>query len=76
MCFRNSLLKTGRPVQNSIFNGAMKSYYTQYLCMVIVLFNTALHRSAFSAVSFRKLVFLSFCAFFESRHQNLRHHVV
>ena len=48
--------------------GATKSYFTLYSCMVIVLFNTALCRSAFSTVSFRKLVFLSFCAFFESRH--------
>ena len=57
--------------------GATKSYYTQYLGIFIVLFNTALYRSAFSTVSFRKLVFfLSFNAFFESRHQNLRHHVV
>ena len=37
--------------------GATKSYFTLYSCMVIVLFNTALCRSAFSTVSFRKLVF-------------------
>ena len=43
--------------------------------MVIVLFNTALCRPAFSTVSFRKLVFLSLCAFFESRQLNMRHHV-
>ena len=48
--------------------GATKSYFTHYSCVVIVLFNTALCRSVFSTVSFRKLVFLSFCAFFESRH--------
>ena len=41
------------------FKGATKSYYMQYSCVVIVLFNTALCRSAFSTVSFRKLVFLS-----------------
>ena len=55
---------------------ARKSYYAQYSCVVIVLFNTALCWSAFSTVSFRKLVFLSFCAFFESRHSNLRHHAM
>ena len=38
------------------FKGATKSY-TQYSCVAIVLFNTALCRSAFSTVSFRKLVF-------------------
>ena len=59
-----------------LVKGPTKSYYTQYLCMVIVLFNTALCRSAFSMVSFRRLVFLSFCAFFESRHQNLCHHAM
>ena len=32
-------------------------YLTHYSCVVIVLFNTALCRSAFSSVSFRKLVF-------------------
>ena len=58
------------------FKGAKKSYYTQYSCVVIVLFNTALCRSAFSTVSFRKLVFLSFCASFESRQLNLRHHAM
>ena len=37
--------------------GAMKSYFTQYSCVVIVLFNTALCRSTFSTVSFTNLVF-------------------
>ena len=46
-----------------LVKGATKSYYTQYLCMVIVLFNTALHRSAFSTVSLRKLVFFVFLCF-------------
>ena len=35
----------------------MKSYFTHYSCVVIILFNTALCRSAFSTVSFTKLVF-------------------
>ena len=56
--------------------GATKSYFTHYSCVVIVLFNTALCRSSFSTVSFIKLVFLSFCAFFESRHLNMRHHAM
>ena len=41
----------------------MKSYYKQYSCVVIVLFNTALWRSEFSTVSFRKLVFFVFLCF-------------
>ena len=44
--------------------GATKSYFLQYSCVAIVLFNKGLCKSAFSTVSFRKLVFLSFCAFF------------
>ena len=32
-------------------------------CVVIILFNTGLYRAGFSACSFGKLVFLSFCAF-------------
>ena len=39
------------------FKGAMKLYFKHYSCVVIVLFNTSLCRSAFSTVSFRKLVF-------------------
>ena len=34
-----------------------KLYFMHYFCVVIVLFNTASCRSAFSLVSFRKLVF-------------------
>ena len=41
----------------SYFKGATKSYLTLYCCVVIVLFNTALCMSAFSIVSFGKLVF-------------------
>ena len=37
--------------------GATKSYFTHYSCVVIVLLNTTLCRSAFSTDSFRKLVF-------------------
>ena len=40
-----------------IFKGATKSYFTHYSCVVIVLFNRALRKYAFSTVSFRKLVF-------------------
>ena len=35
----------------------MKSYLTNFSCVVIVFFNTALCRSAFSTVSLRKQVF-------------------
>ena len=40
-----------------LFKGATKSYLTRYFCVVIAFFNTALCRSAFSKVYFRKLVF-------------------
>ena len=40
-----------------IFKGAMKLYFTHYLCAVIILLNTILDRSAFSTYSFEKLVF-------------------
>ena len=36
---------------------ATKSYFTHYSCVVIVLINTALCRSAFPTISFRKLVY-------------------
>ena len=39
------------------FEGATKSYFTHYSCVVIVSFDTALCKSAFSTVSFGKLVF-------------------
>ena len=39
------------------FEGATKSYFTYYSCVVIVLFDTASYRSAFTTVAFRKLVF-------------------
>ena len=47
---------------SKVIKGATKSY-TQYSCVVIVLFNTDLCRSAFSTVSFRKLVFFVFLCF-------------
>ena len=37
--------------------GATKLYFTHYSCVIIILFNTDLCRSTFSAISFRKLVF-------------------
>ena len=40
-----------------LLKGATKSYFTHFSCVVIVFFNTALCRSAFSTVYFRKLVF-------------------
>ena len=45
------------------FKGPTKSYFTHYSCVVIVFFNTALHGSAFSTVSFRKLIFRLFVLF-------------
>ena len=53
--------------------GATKSYFSHHSCVVIVLFNTDLCRSAFSTISFGKL-FFSFCVFcafcFESNALN------
>ena len=40
-----------------------KSYFTHYSIVVFILLNTGLCKSAFSTNSFRKLVFLSLCAF-------------
>ena len=40
-----------------VIKEATKSYFMHYSCLIIVLFNTALSRSAFYTVSFRKLVF-------------------
>ena len=37
------------------------SYFRRYSCVVIVMFNTALYRSAFSTVCFRKLLFVFLC---------------
>ena len=42
------------------FKGATKSYFTHYSCVVIILFNTGLSRSAFSKIYFGKLVFYVF----------------
>ena len=39
-------------------------YSTYYSCVVIILFNTGLQKSAFSSDSFGKLVFSSFWAFY------------
>ena len=50
------LLHTYCTVPNSI-KGATKSYFTHYSCVVIILFNTGLCRSAFSTIYFGKLVF-------------------
>ena len=51
-----------------LFKGAMKLYFTHYLCAVIILLNTILDRSAFSTYSFEKLVFrLSVISVFSAR---------
>ena len=39
------------------FKGATKSYFTQYFCVVIILFDMGFCRSVFSTICFRKLVF-------------------
>ena len=41
----------------SIFKGATKMYFTHYSCVVIILFNKSLRRSAFFTISSIKLVF-------------------
>ena len=43
--------------------GATKSYFTHYSFVVFIFLNTGLCMSAFSTNSFRKLLFLSSCAF-------------
>ena len=55
----SSILCTIQPqgtVFRGILEGATKSYFTHYSCVVMVFFNTALRRSPFSTVSFKKLV--------------------
>ena len=42
---------------NSLFKAAMKLYFMHYLCVVIILFNTGLYKSAFSPDTFGKLFF-------------------
>ena len=56
-----------------MFKAATKPYFTLYSCVVTVLFNTNLCRSAFSTVFFGKLDFrlCPFCVFcFESNVLN------
>ena len=48
--------------ENTI-KGAKKLYFTHYSCVVIILFNTGLLKSAFSSDSFGKLVFSLFALF-------------
>ena len=57
------MIKIAKLSECSFVKGATKLYFTLYSCVVIVLFNTALCRSAFSTVSFRKLVFFVFQCF-------------
>ena len=52
-----------------LFNGATKSYFMHYSCVVIVLFKAVLYRSAFSTISLRKLVF---CFFVLSLNQDIK----
>ena len=40
-----------------LLKGAKKLYFTYYSCVVIILLNTGLYKSAFSTNSFRKLIF-------------------
>ena len=42
---------------------ATKSYFTHYMLVVIILFNTGLYESAISTYSFAKLLFLCFIWF-------------
>ena len=45
------------------FNVATKLYFTRWLRVVIILFNTGLSRSAFSTYSLGKLVLVAFLSF-------------
>ena len=40
-----------------IFKEATKSYFMYFSCVVIILFDTGLYRSAFTIITFEKLVF-------------------
>ena len=40
------------------FKGTTKLCFTHYMCVVIILFNTGLYKSAISTYSFAKLLFL------------------
>ena len=56
-CFQRGFEFKTSFVKRNFIKGATKSYFTRYSCVVFVFVNTALCRSAFSTVSFRKLVF-------------------
>ena len=48
-----------------VLKGATELYFTHYSCVVIILFNSGLYKSAFFTDSFGKLVFLcTFCVFY------------
>ena len=40
-----------------MFKGATKLYFTHYLCVVIIFYNTGLYESGFSPYYFQKLVY-------------------
>ena len=44
--------------------GATRSYFMLYSCVVIILFNTELYKSAFSAFSLRNKLFVFLCSVF------------
>ena len=44
-------------IQIKEIKGATQCYFTHYSCVVIILFDTGLGRSAFFTICFRKLVF-------------------
>ena len=52
--FRVIFLDFWQPKQ---FKGATKLYFTNYACVVIIMFNTSLYKSVFSADAFGKLTF-------------------
>ena len=68
---RNRVLRENECIFNREFvvmilyfiKGAAKLYFTHYLCVVIILFNTGLYKSVFSTYLFGKLIVLSFCAY-------------
>ena len=58
---KNNILKVSLETNFfNLFKGATKLYFTHYSCVVIILFNTGLCSSAFSTISFWKLVFCLF----------------
>ena len=65
------------PPALELLKGATKLYFTHYLCVIIILFNTGLYKYAFFTDSFGKgfLFFFAFCIVSSSMYpsQTLQH---